>query len=132
MSALERLRLHYSRDSVADLRRVRQRFLSTPQRPARLVKSRGIRRLPVLPVVAVFAAALLYLALSSAVPQMAILARDDVTALPNAAGDEVVFYRNCDAARAAGAAPIYYGQAGYRPALDRENDGIACEPWADR
>lgn len=132
MSALDRLRLHYSRDSVGHLRRVRQQFLSTPQRPARLVKSRGIRKLPVLPVLAVVAAALLYLGLSSAVPQMAILARDDVTALPNVTRDEVVFYRNCDAARAAGAAPVYYGQAGYRPALDRDNDGIACEPWTGR
>ena len=39
-----------------------------------------------------------------------------------------VYYRNCTAARAAGAAPIYRGQPGYRPALDRDNDGVACEP----
>jgi hypothetical protein len=38
-----------------------------------------------------------------------------------------VYYKNCDAARAAGAAPIYRGQPGYRSALDRDNDGIACE-----
>lgn len=38
-----------------------------------------------------------------------------------------VFYANCAAARAAGAAPIYRGQPGYRPALDRDGDGIACE-----
>jgi hypothetical protein len=38
-----------------------------------------------------------------------------------------VYYANCTAARAAGAAPIYAGQAGYRPALDRDSDGIACE-----
>lgn len=38
-----------------------------------------------------------------------------------------VYYANCTAARAAGAAPIYRGQPGYRPALDRDNDGIACE-----
>jgi hypothetical protein len=37
------------------------------------------------------------------------------------------YYANCDAARAAGAAPIYIGQPGYRPALDRDSDGIACE-----
>ncbi len=40
-----------------------------------------------------------------------------------------VYYRNCDAARAAGAAPIRRGQPGYRPALDRDNDGWACEPY---
>ena len=38
-----------------------------------------------------------------------------------------VYYRNCDEARAAGAAPIYRGEPGYRPALDRDGDGIACE-----
>ena len=38
-----------------------------------------------------------------------------------------VYYKNCTAARAAGAAPIYSGQPGYRSALDRDGDGIACE-----
>lgn len=38
-----------------------------------------------------------------------------------------VYYKNCSEARAAGAAPIYRGEPGYRPALDRDNDGIACE-----
>ncbi|SDG79651.1 Excalibur calcium-binding domain-containing protein [Lentzea fradiae] len=37
------------------------------------------------------------------------------------------YYANCDAARAAGAAPIYAGQPGYRAALDRDKDGVACE-----
>ena len=38
-----------------------------------------------------------------------------------------VYYANCAAARAAGVAPIYVGQPGYRSALDRDNDGVACE-----
>lgn len=38
-----------------------------------------------------------------------------------------VYYKNCDAARAAGAAPINRGEPSYRPALDRDNDGVACE-----
>ncbi|RDI68331.1 excalibur calcium-binding domain-containing protein [Nocardia pseudobrasiliensis] len=38
-----------------------------------------------------------------------------------------VYYPNCAAARAAHAAPIYRGEPGYRPGLDRDNDGIACE-----
>lgn len=37
------------------------------------------------------------------------------------------FYENCSAARAAGAAPLYRGDPGYRSKLDRDNDGIACE-----
>jgi hypothetical protein len=36
-------------------------------------------------------------------------------------------YENCDAARAAGAAPIAQGQPGYRPELDRDSDGVACD-----
>lgn len=42
-------------------------------------------------------------------------------------GDGDTYYANCSEARAAGAAPIRRGQAGYRPPLDRDNDGIACE-----
>ncbi|MGW3213127.1 excalibur calcium-binding domain-containing protein [Streptomyces parvus] len=40
---------------------------------------------------------------------------------------EGVYYENCDAARAAGAAPLLRGDPGYRDELDREGDGIACE-----
>ncbi len=36
-------------------------------------------------------------------------------------------FANCDAARAAGAAPLYIGQPGYAPKLDRDKDGVACE-----
>lgn len=38
-----------------------------------------------------------------------------------------VSYANCDAARAAGAAPLHQGQPGYRPEMDGDGDGIACE-----
>ena len=38
-----------------------------------------------------------------------------------------VYYANCSEARAAGAAPLYQGDPGYRPGLDRDKDGIACE-----
>jgi len=43
-----------------------------------------------------------------------------------------VYYRRCDDARAAGAAPIRRGQPGYRPELDRDGDGVACEPYRGR
>jgi len=42
---------------------------------------------------------------------------------------DYVYFRYCDEARAAGKAPIYRGEAGYRPGLDADNDGIACEPY---
>lgn len=38
-----------------------------------------------------------------------------------------VYYANCAAVKAAGAAPLYRGQPGYRSGLDRDGDGIACE-----
>ncbi len=38
-----------------------------------------------------------------------------------------VHYENCDAARAAGAAPVHRGDPGYGPHLDRDGDGSACE-----
>ncbi|MET3172469.1 UNVERIFIED_ORG: hypothetical protein ABIB52_000293 [Arthrobacter sp. UYCu721] len=43
------------------------------------------------------------------------------------AGPTAAYYANCAAAKAAGAAPIYAGQAGYRTGLDRDSDGVACE-----
>ncbi len=36
-------------------------------------------------------------------------------------------YPNCTAARAAGAAPVRAGQAGYGRHLDRDGDGVGCE-----
>lgn len=38
-----------------------------------------------------------------------------------------VYYKNCDAVRAAGKAPIYAGQPGYSGKLDRDGDGVGCE-----
>ena len=37
------------------------------------------------------------------------------------------YYRNCSAARAAGAAPVLRGDPGYAAHLDRDNDGVGCE-----
>jgi len=36
-------------------------------------------------------------------------------------------FRNCAAARAAGAAPVRIGDPGYGTHLDRDRDGIGCE-----
>ncbi len=38
-----------------------------------------------------------------------------------------VYFQNCAAARAAGAAPIRAGEPGYSRKLDRDGDGVACE-----
>lgn len=37
-------------------------------------------------------------------------------------------YSDCDAARAAGAAPLRVGDPGYGRHLDADRDGVACEP----
>ena len=37
------------------------------------------------------------------------------------------YYANCTEAKAAGAAPMYEGDPGYRSGLDRDHDGIACD-----
>lgn len=42
---------------------------------------------------------------------------------------QISYVPNCTAARVMGVAPIYRGQPGYRPGLDADNDGIACEPY---
>ncbi|WP_235531656.1 excalibur calcium-binding domain-containing protein [Sphingomonas sp. Leaf67] len=36
-------------------------------------------------------------------------------------------FRNCAAARAAGAAPVRAGDPGYSRRLDRDGDGVGCE-----
>ncbi|MBD3779278.1 MAG: excalibur calcium-binding domain-containing protein [Micrococcales bacterium] len=49
------------------------------------------------------------------------------TASGSTGGGTSTYYANCDAARAAGAAPVLAGQPGYRAALDRDGDGVGCE-----
>jgi len=41
-------------------------------------------------------------------------------------------YRNCAAARAAGAAPVRRAEPGCGPHLDRDGDGVGCEPYRGR
>jgi Excalibur calcium-binding domain len=50
-----------------------------------------------------------------------------ITPSPAPTTGSSVYYPNCKAACNAGAAPIYQGQPGYRPSLDRDGDGVACE-----
>ncbi|WEV68458.1 DUF1524 domain-containing protein [Bifidobacterium sp. ESL0769] len=64
----------------------------------------------------------------SAQPAAPAPAPAPVPAAPAAGqGGGDVYYQNCDAVRAAGKAPIYAGQPGYRAALDRDHDGVGCE-----
>jgi excalibur calcium-binding domain-containing protein len=47
-----------------------------------------------------------------------------VTPTPSATAP---YFADCAAAQAAGAAPIARGRPGYRPVLDRDGDGVACD-----
>lgn len=38
-----------------------------------------------------------------------------------------VYYKSCAEAKAAGVAPMRKGEPGYRPELDRDKDGVACD-----
>lgn len=40
---------------------------------------------------------------------------------------ETLYFKNCKEAKAKGYKNIKRGQPGYRPKLDRDKDGIACE-----
>ena len=52
--------------------------------------------------------------------------------LRQAAPPAGAYYSGCNAARAAGVAPLYDGEPGYRSELDGDSDGIACEPIRGR
>lgn len=108
-------------------RRGQQRKLrgySTPQR-------RGAQKMAFVPLVAVLSAVVfvgvgfgdrLPAAVLSVVTFSRNLERDH--APPPGA-----YYSGCDEARAAGVAPLYDGEPGYRPGMDGDSDGIACEPY---
>lgn len=42
------------------------------------------------------------------------------------------YWPNCDSARQAGVTPLHVSEPGYRPELDADGDGWACEPYYGR
>jgi uncharacterized membrane protein YgcG len=50
---------------------------------------------------------------------------------PTPGATATAYYASCEAARDAGAAPVEEGDPGYAPHLDRDGDGVACEPWGE-
>ena len=60
-------------------------------------------------------------------PQPPPTAASAAPAPPAAPAGGAAYFKNCTAARAAGAAPLHRGDPGYRPELDRDGDGVACE-----
>lgn len=60
-------------------------------------------------------------------PAPAVSTEAEIPVPGPAPGGSEVYYANCAAARAAGAAPLHAGQPGYRPQMDGDGDGVACE-----
>jgi hypothetical protein len=58
--------------------------------------------------------------------------RPTVRAIRAARRSTSVYYSGCNEVRAAGLAPLYRGQPGYRAEMDGDDDGIACEPHRRR
>jgi hypothetical protein len=56
--------------------------------------------------------------------------RPTPTPTPKPKPKPAFMYDNCDAARAAGADPVHRGEYGYGPHLDRDGDGVGCEPYS--
>ncbi|MBB5750149.1 DUF1524 domain-containing protein [Micrococcus sp. TA1] len=53
--------------------------------------------------------------------------RKTYTPAPPTTAAATVYFKNCTAARAAGAAPVRIGDPGYARHLDRDGDGVGCE-----
>lgn len=77
-------------------------------------------------------AAMVFIAVYQATP----VDRPSATALDEpddwAGAPSSVYYPGCNAVRAAGAAPLYRGEPGYREEMDGDDDGIACEAYRSR
>lgn len=66
--------------------------------------------------------------MSSDPPGQLPAAQQDPVGTPSVPVDtSTAYYPNCRAANAAGTAPLYDGQPGYRTGLDGDGDGVACE-----
>lgn len=68
-------------------------------------------------------------------PRVKVAARADVkrpVRPVREAPEAQVYYSGCNEVRAAGLAPLFRGQPGYRSGMDGDDDGIACEPHRGR
>ena len=109
----------YARDPDKAAAHLRHRF----QRVTRRLERRGKRRrlwrvIGISAATTAIVTGLLSLLIMSLSPWPVMATIRHVAAAPN-----------CAAARAVGLAPARRGQPGYWSRHDRDNDGIACEPW---
>ncbi len=96
------------------------RFGEQGYRPLTYPAARGWSRLglPFVPIAPLFVVVVLMRWISAPVVHSGSASSADTT-----------YYPNCADARSAGATPIRRGEPGYRDGLDRDGDGIACEPY---
>ena len=111
-------RVHHRRDPEVELRRLRRRFERVSRRAERRTRRRRWFRLARLAALAGVAGAGAYLAVASVSPWPVDVTLRHLAAAPN-----------CAAARAVDLAPSLRGAPGYWPTHDRDDDGVACEPW---
>jgi hypothetical protein len=114
---------------------LRKPFRARPVRPGshhRLERRRAYFSFAAKAVVAGAAGGLFFGALSVPTVRQQLTAASVTFGVARArtpqAGD---YWPGCDA-RAAGTAPIYAGEPGYRSGMDGDGDGIACEPYRGR
>ena len=108
---------HRSRpDSVAELRRLERWFQDVCQRHQQVGKIGSLLEKSSGLLLTALAMVMVYVALTTTFPR-----------IPTSAQDFKVYFADCNAARAAGMAPLYRGAPGYRPALDPAGHGIACD-----
>ena len=108
---------HRSRpDSVAELRRLERWFQVVCQRHQQIGKLGSFLEKSSGPLLTALAMVMVYFALATTFPR-----------IPTSAQDFKVYFADCNAARAAGMAPLYRGAPGYRSALDPTGNGVACD-----
>jgi hypothetical protein len=139
-------RVYPGREPERELRPPKGRSQKTPRRYGRATACRRVYpwlRLGTLTALGAFAFSFGVMSLSPVTQrgfspwefiesEPSVVARSQRTLSPSLMQRHVAAARNCDAARAVGLAPALRGQPGYYPQHDRDNDGIACEPWPRR
>jgi hypothetical protein len=117
-------RANFSGNKVVPLRRVRRRRARVRTRPFALLSLAALAGA----AIGIGSIAVGKAELKSVVDFLSYLAftYEPGRIRPPQPGD---YWRRCDDARAAGTAPIFRGEPGYRDRLDRDADGIACEPY---
>ena len=103
-------------DTVAELRRLERWFQVVCQRHQQIGKIYSFLEKASGPLLTFLALVMVYFALATTFPR-----------IPTSAQDFKVYFADCNAARAAGMAPLYRGAPGYRPALDAAGTGVACD-----